>query len=37
MGRTPVVVRDHPGFLVNTGGRAFTTEALHNLHEGVAD
>jgi 3-hydroxybutyryl-CoA dehydrogenase len=36
MGRTPVVVRDHPGFLVNTGGRAFTTEALHILHEGVA-
>jgi 3-hydroxybutyryl-CoA dehydrogenase len=36
MGRTPVVVRDHPGFLVNSGGRAFTTEALHILHEGVA-
>ena len=36
MGRTPVVVRDAPGFLVNTGGRAFTTEALHILHEGVA-
>ena len=37
MGRTPVVVRDAPGFLVNTGGRAFTTEALHILHEGVAN
>lgn len=36
MGRTSVVVRDAPGFLVNTGGRAFTTEALHILHEGVA-
>jgi len=36
MGRTPVIVRDAPGFLVNTGGRAFTTEALHILHEGVA-
>jgi 3-hydroxybutyryl-CoA dehydrogenase len=36
MGRTPGVVRDAPGFLVNTGGRAFTTEALHILHEGVA-
>ena len=36
MGRTPVVVRDSPGFLVNLGGRAFTTEALRLLDEGVA-
>jgi 3-hydroxybutyryl-CoA dehydrogenase len=36
MGRTPVVVKDSPGFLVNLGGRAFTTEALRLLEEGVA-
>jgi 3-hydroxybutyryl-CoA dehydrogenase len=36
LGRTPVRVVDAPGFLVNFGGRAFTTEALHILHEGVA-
>jgi 3-hydroxybutyryl-CoA dehydrogenase len=36
LGRTPVVVKDAPGFLVNLGGRAYTTEALHLLHEGVA-
>jgi 3-hydroxybutyryl-CoA dehydrogenase len=36
LGRTPVRVVDAPGFLVNFGGRAFTTEALHVLHEGVA-
>jgi 3-hydroxybutyryl-CoA dehydrogenase len=36
MGRTPVVVKDGPGFLVNLGGRAFYTEALRILHEGVA-
>ncbi|MDB5411164.1 MAG: 3-hydroxyacyl-CoA dehydrogenase [Rhodospirillales bacterium] len=36
LGRTPVRVIDAPGFLVNFGGRAFTTEALHILHEGVA-
>ncbi len=35
-GRTPVVVKDSPGFLVNMGGRAFTTEGLHLQHEGVA-
>ena len=28
MTRTPVVVKDSPGFLVNMGGRAFTTEGL---------
>ncbi len=36
MGRTPVVVKDGPGFLVNLGGRAFYTEALRILHERVA-
>lgn len=36
LGRTPVVVKDSPGFLVNLGGRAFTTEGLHLQHEGVA-
>lgn len=35
-GRTPVVVKDSPGFLVNLGGRAFTTEGLHLEHEAVA-
>src|SRR5919202_1578854 len=36
MGRTPILVKDAPGFLVNLGGRAYTTEALHILQEGVA-
>lgn len=36
MGRTPVAVKDSPGFLVNMGGRAYTTESLHILQEGVA-
>ncbi|HWK43999.1 MAG TPA: 3-hydroxyacyl-CoA dehydrogenase [Stellaceae bacterium] len=36
MGRTPVEVKDTPGFLVNLGGRAFTQEALHLVAEGVA-
>jgi 3-hydroxybutyryl-CoA dehydrogenase len=36
LGRTPVEVKDSPGFLVNLGGRAFTTEALRLLEEGVA-
>jgi 3-hydroxybutyryl-CoA dehydrogenase len=36
MGRVPVVVKDSPGFLVNHGGRAFTTEGLALRHEGVA-
>jgi 3-hydroxybutyryl-CoA dehydrogenase len=35
MGRTPIQVKDSPGFLVNLGGRAFTTEALRLLQEGV--
>ena len=29
MTRTPVTVKDAPGFLVNFGGRAFTTEGLN--------
>lgn len=36
MGRTPVTVKDAPGFLVNLGGRAYTTEAMRILHEQVA-
>ncbi len=37
MTRTPVTVRDAPGFLVNHGGRAYTTEAMRILHERVAN
>ena len=36
MGRTPVVARDAPGFIVNLGGRAYTTEAMRILHERIA-
>ncbi|HSF95939.1 MAG TPA: 3-hydroxyacyl-CoA dehydrogenase [Thermohalobaculum sp.] len=36
MGRVPVTVKDSPGFLVNMGGRAYTTEGLRIAHEGVA-
>ncbi len=36
MGRVPVVVQDSPGFLVNLGGRSYTTEALRIFSEGVA-
>ncbi len=36
MTRTPVVVKDSPGFLVNTGGRAFTTEGLAIYQDRVA-
>lgn len=36
MGRTPVTVKDAPGFLVNLGGRAYTTEAMRLLQERVA-
>jgi 3-hydroxybutyryl-CoA dehydrogenase len=36
MTRIPVVVRDGPGFLVNLGGRAYTTEGLRLAHEGIA-
>jgi len=35
MGRTPVTVKDAPGFLVNFGGRAYYQEALHILQESV--
>ena len=35
-GRTPVTVKDSPGFLVNLGGRAFTTEGVRIAHETVA-
>lgn len=34
--RVPVTVQDSPGFLVNMGGRAFTTEGLRIAHEQVA-
>jgi 3-hydroxybutyryl-CoA dehydrogenase len=37
LGKTPVRVKDGPGFLVNLAGRAYVTEALHVVHEGVAD
>jgi 3-hydroxybutyryl-CoA dehydrogenase len=36
MGRTPVIVRDGPGFLVNFGGRAYYTEGLRIAHEQIA-
>lgn len=36
MTRVPVKATDAPGFLVNFGGRAFTTEGLMLAHEGVA-
>lgn len=36
LGRTPVRVKDTPGFLVNFGGRAYATEALSILNENVA-
>ncbi|MEO0994188.1 MAG: 3-hydroxyacyl-CoA dehydrogenase NAD-binding domain-containing protein, partial [Pseudomonadota bacterium] len=36
MTRTPVTVKDSPGFLVNMGGRAFSTEALRIAHDQVA-
>lgn len=36
MTRTPVEVKDSPGFLVNMGGRAYTTEGNRIEHEGVA-
>jgi 3-hydroxybutyryl-CoA dehydrogenase len=37
LGKTPVKVKDGPGFMVNLGGRAYVTEALHIVQEGVAD
>ena len=36
MSRTPVTVKDAPGFLVNLGGRAYTTEGFRILHERAA-
>ena len=36
-GHTPVRAKDTPGFLVNHAGRAYGTEALRILHEGIAD
>ena len=36
MGRTPVRVKDSPGFLVNLAGRAFSTEGLRIQQESVA-
>ena len=37
MGHRPVRVKDSPGFLVNHAGRAYSTEALAILAEGVAE
>jgi 3-hydroxybutyryl-CoA dehydrogenase len=37
LGKTPVTVKDGPGFLVNLAGRAYTTEALHIVQENVTD
>ena len=36
IGKVAVNVKDMPGFLVNFGGRAFPTEGLAIVHEGVA-
>ena len=37
MGHTPVVAADTPGFIVNHAGRAYGTEAVRIVSEGVAD
>ncbi len=37
LGKVAIDVVDAPGFLVNLGGRAYVTEALHLLQEGAAD
>lgn len=37
MGHTPVHAQDTPGFIVNHAGRAYGTEALRIVSEGVAD
>ncbi len=37
LGHRPVRVSDTPGFLVNHAGRAFATEALRIVSEGIAD
>ncbi|MES2071799.1 MAG: 3-hydroxyacyl-CoA dehydrogenase [Pseudomonadota bacterium] len=36
-GHRPVLTKDTPGFIVNHAGRAYGTEALRILQEGVAD
>jgi len=36
MTRVPVTVADMPGFLVNMGGRAFSSEGLRIAHESIA-
>ncbi|CAH2598901.1 3-hydroxyacyl-CoA dehydrogenase [Rhodovastum atsumiense] len=37
IGHAPIRTRDTPGFVVNHAGRAFGTEALQILREGIAD
>ncbi len=37
MGHTPVRAQDTPGFIVNHAGRAYGTEALRIVSEGIAD
>lgn len=37
MGHTPVVAQDTPGFIVNHAGRAYGTEALRIVSEGITD
>ena len=37
MGHTPVMAQDTPGFIVNHAGRAYNTEALRIVSEGIAD
>ncbi len=37
MGHTPVSASDTPGFIVNHAGRAYGTEALRIVSEGIAD
>lgn len=37
MGHTPVTAQDTPGFIVNHAGRAYGTEALRIVNEGIAD
>ena len=37
LGHTPVRAKDTPGFIVNHAGRAYGTEALRILDEGIAD
>ena len=37
MGHTPVTAQDTPGFIVNHAGRAYGTEALRIVSEGIAD